>query len=111
MRTKRLRYLQQKLHQELQFKAILLIFIAVTFLSACGIKGDLYETPEQPAAEQNKVTEQGEVSQESGLSNTVEPMKKSEKTLDESEKQQVTQQPIGQAVISSDKQSTAPIKE
>jgi predicted small lipoprotein YifL len=107
MRTKRLRYLQQKLHQELPFKSILLIFIAVTFLSACGIKGDLYETPEQPAAEQNKVTERGEVSQESGLSNAVELMKKSEDILDDSEKQQATQQPI----TPSDKQSTAPIKE
>jgi len=107
MRTKRLRYLQKKAHQEMKYKSILLIFIAVTFLSACGIKGDLYETPEQQAVEQNKVTGQGEVSQEIGLSNTVEPMKKSEKTLDDSEKQQ----PIGQAVISSDKQSTAPIKE
>ena len=47
MRTNRPHNLYQKLDQKLQLKSILQAFVAVTFLSACGIKGDLYQTPEQ----------------------------------------------------------------
>ena len=83
MRTKRLRDLHKKPHQELKFKSTLLALFSAILLSACGIKGDLYETPEQPATEQNKVTEQGEVSQDKGISHTADPNKKAEKTLDE----------------------------
>jgi len=111
MRIKRLRYLHKKAHQEFKFKSILLAFFTAIFLSACGIKGDLYETPEQPATENNKVSEQGEVSQANDISDSAESKKKVEKIFDESEKQQTAQQAIEQTVTPSDKQSTAPIKE
>ena len=35
------------LHFKLQFKSILLAVAAVFFMTACGIKGDLYQTPKQ----------------------------------------------------------------
>jgi cytoskeletal protein RodZ len=111
MRTKILRYLHKKSHQELKFKSILLAFFTAIFLSACGIKGDLYETPEQPATEQNKVSEPDEISQVNDISDSAESKKKVEKTLDESDKQTTAQQPIEPATTPSDKQSTAPIKE
>jgi len=52
MRTIRLCYSQQKLPQKLKLKTLLLTFFTTLFLSACGIKGDLYQTPEQPVTEQ-----------------------------------------------------------
>lgn len=36
------------LHNKFNVKTLLLSFLTAVFLSACGIKGDLYETPEQP---------------------------------------------------------------
>ena len=51
MCTKRLHYLLPKL----KVKTLLLTFIASLFLSACGIKGDLYQTPEQPVTEKETV--------------------------------------------------------
>jgi hypothetical protein len=111
MRIKRLGYLHKKLLLEFKFKSILLGFFTAIFLSACGIKGDLYETPKQPAIEKNIVSEQSEVSQENGLSDSADSKKKVERILDESEKQQTTQEPIEQVVTPSGKQSTAPIKE
>ncbi len=84
MRTIRLRYLQKKLSQKLKFKAILLTFVASLFLSACGIKGDLYQTPKQPVAE----TETSEI-------NANKVQDGSNKSL-ESEKQPSVQQPLEQ---------------
>ena len=81
MRTNRLHYLHQKPRQKLKFKSILLTFVAVIFLSACGIKGDLYQTPEQAVT-----------------------------TLDESQKQQAIQQPIEQKEQATG-QSTEQVKE
>jgi len=104
MRIKRLRYLDKKSHQEFKFKSILLAFFTAIILSACGIKGDLYETPEQPATEQNKVSEQGDVGQDNGLSENADSQKKADKI-------QTAPQAIEPANASSNKQSTAPIKE
>ena len=104
MRTNRLRYLQQKLHRTLHIKSILLAILGAILLSACGIKGDLYQTPEQVITEQNteqdKITKQRDESQE-----------KPEKTLDEAETNSAVQQPIAQATIPAVKQSTEQIKE
>ena len=58
MRTNRLHYLHQKLQQKLKLKSILLAFVAATFLSACGIKGKLYQTPEQAVQQPIEQTEQ-----------------------------------------------------
>jgi len=55
MRIIRLRYLQTKLPYKFNLKALLLAFVASLFLSACGIKGDLYQTPEQPVTETETV--------------------------------------------------------
>ncbi|WP_157443197.1 lipoprotein [Colwellia piezophila] len=111
MRIKRLRYRQKKFHQESKFKSILLTFFAAIFISACGIKGDLYETPEQASSEQNTMTEQGAVSQKNGVSQPADSQKKSVTMLEKSEQPQAAQQPIEQAINPSDKQSTDPIKE
>lgn len=104
MRTNRLRYLQQKLHRTLHIKSILLAILGAILLSACGIKGDLYQTPEQVVTEQSneqdKVTKQRDESQE-----------KPAKTLDEAETNSAVQQPIAQATIPAVKQSTEQIKE
>ncbi|WP_082606383.1 MULTISPECIES: LPS translocon maturation chaperone LptM [Colwellia] len=90
MSTNRQRYL----HRNLNIKKILLTFLAAVFLSACGIKGDLYQTPEQA------VTEPAEQNQAQTVTR-----------LDESKKQQAVQQPIESAVIPSVKQSTDQVKE
>ena len=112
MRTNRLRYLQQKLHRTLHIKSILLAILAAILFSACGIKGDLYQTPEQVVTEQgteqdneqsnenDKVAELSEVSQEQSVT-----------TLDEAEKNPAVQQPVVQATIPAVKQSTEQIKE
>jgi len=41
---------------KLNIKALLFAFAAVVFLPACGIKGDLYQTPEQGASEEKTAT-------------------------------------------------------
>ncbi|KGJ97671.1 LPS translocon maturation chaperone LptM [Colwellia psychrerythraea] len=111
MRSKRLRYLQQKLHQEFKFKSTLLAFFATILLSACGIKGDLYETPEPVVSEENKVTESGEDSQESDVNKSAESQQKSATTPDEVEQQEAVPQAIEQSTTPSAKQSTDAIKE
>ena len=100
MRITRLRYLQQKSHQELNFKTILLIFITTIFLSACGIKSDLYETPEQAVEKKDAAIEP-----------SVKSQAKSVIKVDESQKQQAVQQPIEQAATPSVKPSTEQVKE
>lgn len=104
MRTNRLRYLQQKLQRTLHIKSILLAILGAILLSACGIKGDLYQTPEQVVTEQSneqdKVTKQRDESQEKLVT-----------TLDGAEKNSAVQQPIAQATIPAVKQSTEQIKE
>ena len=108
MRTNRLRYLQQKLQRTLHIKSILLAILGAILLSACGIKGDLYQTPEQVITEQNteqdneqdKITKQRDESQEKPVT-----------TLDGAEKNSAVQQPIAQATIPAVKQSTEQIKE
>lgn len=92
MRTNRLHYLHQNLHQKVKIKSFLLTFISVIFLSACGIKGDLYQTPEQAVVAKDTVAEQGVVNQEKNTSKRVEPQGKSVLTLDESQKKQAVQQ-------------------
>ena len=84
MRTNRLSYLQQKLHRTLHIKSILLAILAAILFSACGIKGDLYQTPEQEvteqSSEQDKVTKQRDESYEKPVT-----------TLDEAEKNPAVQ--------------------
>ena len=46
MYTNTFNYLQTKLN----IKSILLAFISAILLSACGVKGDLYQTPERATA-------------------------------------------------------------
>lgn len=108
MRTNRLRYLQQKLHRNLNIKSILLAIIAAILFSACGIKGDLYHTPEQAVTEQGneQSNEKGQVVEASNKS-----QEKSVTTLDEADKNPAVQQPIEQAIISAVKQSIEQIKE
>jgi len=89
MCTKRLHYLLPKL----KIKTHLLTFVASLFLSACGIKGDLYHSPEQPVTE--KETAEVDVSQE--------PVEELNKSL-ESAKQPVVQQQVEQV----DKQPIKP---
>ena len=111
MRITRLRYLQQKSHLELNFKAILLTFITAIFLSACGIKSDLYETPEQAVVEKDTVVEQSKESRGKSASTSVARQENSVIKGDESKKQQVVQQPIEQTATPSVKQSTDQVKE
>ncbi|MEI6895851.1 MAG: lipoprotein [Colwellia sp.] len=53
MCRKTLNYLPCKL----KFKSTLLIFAVTIFLSACGIKGELYQTPVQADLPKDKETE------------------------------------------------------
>jgi predicted small lipoprotein YifL len=84
MRTIRLQYLQKKLHQKSTFKPLLLTFIATLFLSACGIKGDLYQTPAQPVTEKETTEIDVDKAQDD-----------SQKSL-KPEKEPIVQQPIKQ---------------
>jgi len=104
MRTNRLHNLHQKLDQKLQLKSILLTFISVTFLSACGIKGDLYQTPEQAVTPKGETVAQNAESLEKNISEKVESQPVT--VLDESQKKQAVQPPIEQI-----KQSTDQVKE
>ena len=92
MRTNRLHYLYQKLPQKLKLKSILPTFIAVTFLSACGIKGDLYQTAKQTVTPKGDMVAQSDESQENTIGNSVASEDQSVTTLDESQKQQAVQQ-------------------
>lgn len=96
MCTNRLHYLYQKLHQKLKLKSFLLIFASVMFLSACGIKGNLYQTPEQAVTPKGKVTGQRDASQAVNRDKSVAAQEKVMITLDESKKQQAVQQSIEQ---------------
>ncbi|TWX63797.1 lipoprotein [Colwellia demingiae] len=110
MRTNRLHYLHQKPHQKVKLKSILLTFIAVTLLSACGIKGDLYQTPEQAVAPKAETVAQSDESQEKSISKSVESQEQSVTTLDESQQQQAVQQPI-EPIEQATNQSTVQVKE
>jgi predicted small lipoprotein YifL len=59
MRTNRLHYLLPKL----PFKSLVLALTASVFLSACGIKGDLYQTPEQAVVESEDADESAKPSE------------------------------------------------
>ncbi len=108
MRTNRLHNLQQKLEQKLQLKSILLPLITVTFLSACGIKGNLYQTPEQAVPPKDEVVAQDDESQEKNVNEEVgsQPVT----TLDESQKKQTVQQSVEQTQQATS-QSTDQVKE
>lgn len=112
MRTNRLHNLHQKLDQKLQLKSILLTFITVTFLSACGIKGNLYQTPEQAVPPKDEVVAQDDESQVKNVNEEVgsQPVT----TLDESQKKQAVQQSVQQSVEQTQQatsQSTDQVKE
>ena len=107
MRTNRLHYLHQKLSQKLKLKSILPTFVVVTFLSACGIKGDLYQTAKQTVTPKGDMVAQSDESQENTIGNSVASEDQSVTTLDESQKQQAVQQPIEQTTD----QSTDQVKE
>ncbi len=106
MRTNRLCYL----HQKLNIKSILLTFVVVTFLSACGIKGDLYQTPEQAVTPKAETVAQSDKSHKKNTSKSVASQEQLVTTLDESQKQQVVQQPTEQIEQATD-QSTDQVKE
>lgn len=108
MRTNRLHNLQQKLEQKLQLKSILLTLITVTFLSACGIKGNLYQTPEQAVPPKDEVVAQNDENQEKNVNEEVgaQPVT----TLDESQKKQAVQQSVEQTQQATS-QSTDQVKE
>ncbi|HBY84836.1 MAG TPA: hypothetical protein DEO86_03090 [Colwellia sp.] len=105
MRTIRLHYLHQKLDQKLKLKSILLALVAATSLSACGIKGKLYQTPEQAVTPNVEAAAQGDDSKEQSVSENVESQ--SVTMLEEAQKKQVVQSPIEQTVG----QSTDQVKE
>ncbi len=111
MRTNRHHYLQQKPPQKLNFISFLLTFVAVIFLSACGIKGDLYQTPEQALIPKDKVVEQRDDSQEKSTSKSVESSGQVVTTLDESQKQQAVKLSTEQTTTPSVKQPTEQVKE
>ncbi len=88
MSSIRLHYLAKDFLQTLTLKALLLTLSGTIFLSGCGIKGDLYQTPEQPVVEkkaehQNSKIQQPEKTVELNLpaSNLVE--EKSEQSISE----------------------------
>jgi predicted small lipoprotein YifL len=95
MCTNTLSYLQRKL----KFKSILLTFVATIFLSACGIKGDLYQTPEQAVTPKDKVVAQRDEGQKAGINKSVESQ------------EQTSQPPTEQATIPLVKQPIAQVKE
>lgn len=99
MRTIRLRYSQQKLHPKLKLKTLLLTFIATIFLTGCGIKGDLYQTPEQANSEK----EQTEVDANKAQENSNNRL--------ESEKQPAIEQPTEQVTEQSLEPAIEPVKE
>jgi predicted small lipoprotein YifL len=103
MRTNRLHYLHQMPDKKFNFKSILLTFIAAIFLSACGIKGDLYQTPEQAVIPQDKVVEQNDTSEKIHIKKSVKPQDLTVITVDESEQQQ--------AVLQSTEQTTSLVKQ
>ena len=96
MRTNRLHYLHQIPDKKINFKLILLTFIVTIFLSACGIKGDLYKTPEQAVTSQNNVVEQNDASQKVSIKKSVEPQNLTVITADESKQKQAVLQPTDQ---------------
>ncbi|KGJ92517.1 LPS translocon maturation chaperone LptM [Colwellia psychrerythraea] len=108
MCTNRLHNLQQKLEQKLQLKSILLACVAITFLSACGIKGDLYQTPEQAVSPKNEVATQGVEKQNESTGVDIESQPVT--TLNDSPKKQAVQQSVEQTEAATS-QSTDPVKE
>ncbi|MBU2871715.1 lipoprotein [Colwellia sp. E2M01] len=62
------RYLQYKP----SLKSLCLAFTTATFLTACGIKGPLYETPEQPDIAAETGTEQAVIEIKSNSSTAEE---------------------------------------
>ena len=90
MRTNRPHNLYQKLDQKLQLKSILQAFVAVTFLSACGIKGDLYQTPEQAVTPKGDTVVQDPEIEEQNISEKVESQPVT--MLDTSQKKQAVEQ-------------------
>lgn len=109
MRTNRLHYLHQMPDKKLNLKSILLVFIAVIFLSACGIKGDLYQTPEQAVTSQDKAVAQGDADQKTNKS--LEPQDPAMIMLDDSEQQQVLKKSTEQTTTPLVKQPTDQVKE
>jgi len=83
MRIIRLRYLQKQSHQKLQFRTLLLTLVASLFISACGIKGDLYQTPERPATETEELNNSLETKKQPSVQQPIEQVS-----------EQPTEQPI-----------------
>ena len=112
MRTNRLHYLDQKPHQELNIKAILLALVASIFLAACGIKGDLYQTPEQAVISKDKVIAPSDEGQNENIKKSVKsPQKETVSTLEEPQKKQAVEQLTEQPAAPVVKPSTDQVKE
>ena len=86
MRTNRLHYLLPKL----PFKSLLLALTASFFLSACGIKGDLYQTPEQAVVENEDTND----SQRKAVDENAKPTELKRNTLYDSTSEQPIVPPI-----------------
>ena len=114
MRTNRVHYLYQKLSKKLDHKlngkAFLLIFISVMFLSACGIKGNLYQTPAQTVNPKDKAPLQVEQGQQQNSDTRVTPQEKAIVTLAPSQKQHAVSQPT-ELTKQATSHSTAPVNE
>ena len=107
MHTNRPHYLPRNLN----IKSILLATIAAFLVSACGIKGSLYQTPEQTPAEQSteKIHEQSSEKdtqpankldhsdEDQAINKSMAPQQEPLETLDESQKTQLDQQNTEQA--------------
>lgn len=106
MRTNRLHYLYQKhakkRDHKLSSKSLSLIFISAMLLSACGIKGDLYQTPVVSSKDitSSKAEQEG---REKNSATIVSPQEKPTKTLASPPKQSTILQSIKQSNHSASK--------
>jgi len=95
MYTKRLHYLLPKL----PLKTLIMTLVVSTFLSACGIKGDLYQTPEAPVSEKEVVTSEANKTPQ----NTTEKIELETPNPVQKPREQITNKPAVPAIESADK--------
>lgn len=114
MRSNRDHYLYQKLSKKLDHKlnvkSFLLIFISIMFLSACGIKGNLYQTPAQVVNPKDKAPSQVEQGQQKNIDTSEATQEKAIETLAPSQYQRAVSQPT-ELTTQATSQSTAQVNE
>ncbi len=91
MRTNRLHNLDQKPNIKSRFTSFSLAFLTAISLSACGIKGDLYQTPAKAVIPKDNVVEQSGEGQNTRINKSVEQQETVVTTLDDSQNQQAVQ--------------------